>query len=72
MNSVALEQDIVPWKKDSEQKRCMKCSREFNIRYRKHHCRLCGDIICKSCSNFFPITEACELTYFTIHTFKLK
>jgi rabenosyn-5 len=56
-----LEQEIVPWKKDSDQKRCMKCLREFNLRRRKHHCRLCGDIICKSCSSFFPLSEACEL-----------
>lgn len=55
----ALEQDIVPWKKDSESKRCMKCSREFNIHRRKHHCRLCGDVICKKCSSFFPFSEAC-------------
>lgn len=57
----ALEQDIVPWKKDSESKRCMKCSREFNIHRRKHHCRLCGDVICKKCSSFFPFSEAYQL-----------
>ncbi len=59
---LGLEQGIVPWKKDSDQKRCMKCRREFNVRRRRHHCRLCGDVICKRCSNFYPFTEACKST----------
>ena len=56
-----LEQSVVPWRPDKEEKRCMSCGRGFNIRRRKHHCRLCGDIICKDCSQFMTLSQACKL-----------
>lgn len=38
----------------------MKCHKSFGVRRRRHHCRLCGDIICKQCSSFITLNEACE------------
>ena len=55
-----LERSVVPWKHDKEEKRCMKCHKSFGVRRRRHHCRLCGDIICKQCSSFITLNEACE------------
>ncbi|CAL9730707.1 vacuolar segregation protein Pep7p [Monosporozyma unispora] len=55
----ALEQRITPWKSDNGVNNCHICTRQFNILIRKHHCRLCGNIICDSidtgCSNAVPI-----------------
>ncbi|KAF9265740.1 hypothetical protein L218DRAFT_859383 [Marasmius fiardii PR-910] len=41
------EQRITPWQEDSEVNRCPICSSSFHpLSNRKHHCRLCGKIIC--------------------------
>ncbi|KAH9821322.1 FYVE zinc finger-domain-containing protein [Melampsora americana] len=40
------EQNIVRWQEDSELKRCTICNSQFTVRVRKHHCRLCGKVIC--------------------------
>ena len=58
--SPAIEKELVPWKPDSEEKWCMKCGRTFGVQRRKHHCRLCGDIICEVCSLFVSLSEICE------------
>ncbi|KAG7086564.1 hypothetical protein E1B28_002511 [Marasmius oreades] len=43
----ASEQRITPWQEDSEVNRCPICSSSFHpLSNRKHHCRLCGKIIC--------------------------
>lgn len=43
-----LEQSIVPWKADNTVQSCHICERKFNLIIRKHHCRLCGNIVCDS------------------------
>ncbi|WVF69598.1 hypothetical protein IAT40_004376 [Kwoniella sp. CBS 6097] len=40
------EQAIVKWEDDSEVKKCRICLSSFSLSNRKHHCRLCGRIIC--------------------------
>ena len=55
-----LEQSVVTWKPDKEEKRCRYCGRGFNLRRRKHHCRLCGGIICNQCSHYMTLSETCE------------
>ncbi|ODO08578.1 hypothetical protein L198_00308 [Cryptococcus wingfieldii CBS 7118] len=42
----AAEQTIVKWEDDSEVKKCRICSSSFSLSNRKHHCRLCGRIVC--------------------------
>uniref|UniRef100_A0A0W0F3S0 FYVE-type domain-containing protein n=1 Tax=Moniliophthora roreri TaxID=221103 RepID=A0A0W0F3S0_MONRR len=43
----AAEQRITPWQEDSEVSKCPHCSTSFHpLSNRKHHCRLCGKIIC--------------------------
>jgi len=39
-----------PWQRDEEAKFCNKCSKEFSLFKRKHHCRACGKIFCSDCS----------------------
>ncbi|GMK54686.1 hypothetical protein CspeluHIS016_0112720 [Cutaneotrichosporon spelunceum] len=42
----AEEQRIVKWEPDSEVRKCRICAAAFNLSTRKHHCRLCGRIVC--------------------------
>jgi len=39
------------WQPDSEVDNCPLCDTEFGLIQRKHHCRSCGKIYCKSCSS---------------------
>ncbi|MCJ1478101.1 carboxypeptidase Y-deficient [Lambiella insularis] len=42
-----LEQSIVPWEEDSKVLQCPFCQQEFsNYTFRRHHCRLCGRVVC--------------------------
>ncbi|GHJ83944.1 hypothetical protein NliqN6_0346 [Naganishia liquefaciens] len=40
------EMGIVKWEEDKDVKRCRICQSSFSLANRKHHCRLCGRIIC--------------------------
>ncbi|KAJ6608615.1 FYVE zinc finger-domain-containing protein [Mycena sp. CBHHK59/15] len=41
------EQRITPWQEDSSVSKCPLCAANFHpLTNRKHHCRLCGQIIC--------------------------
>ena len=35
---------------DQETDLCKRCDVEFSVKIRKHHCRMCGLIVCDSCS----------------------
>ncbi|XP_075148554.1 RUN and FYVE domain-containing protein 2 isoform X2 [Haematobia irritans] len=39
------------WAPDSIVTHCTACKKEFNLTRRKHHCRSCGDIFCRACSD---------------------
>jgi hypothetical protein len=38
------------WVPDSKAEKCMRCGDGFGIWRRKHHCRLCGGVVCWACS----------------------
>jgi len=42
----------VRWEVDEEVSNCRRCSAEFSLLVRRHHCRKCGVIFCWQCSNF--------------------
>ncbi|XP_034127520.1 RUN and FYVE domain-containing protein 2 isoform X1 [Drosophila guanche] len=47
------------WAPDSIASHCTGCEREFNLTRRKHHCRSCGEIFCKACSEHsLPLLNA--------------
>ena len=54
----AHEQGIVPWIAEDLVKLCPSCAKSFNIARRKHHCRLCGSIMCGDCSAFVTFEAA--------------
>ncbi|CAF0796127.1 unnamed protein product [Brachionus calyciflorus] len=53
---------IVPWVSDKDVQLCPNCAKGFNLITRKHHCRLCGAIMCNKCSKFISFTLAKLLT----------
>lgn len=46
---IAIEKSVVPWVSDQDVPFCPDCGNKFSIRNRRHHCRLCGSIMCKKC-----------------------
>lgn len=38
------------WVPDQKTQTCMRCNSRFGWRKRRHHCRLCGRVVCASCS----------------------
>ncbi|KAL7417929.1 FYVE zinc finger-domain-containing protein [Mrakia frigida] len=51
----AAEQGIVKWEEDSTVKKCPICTSSFNLANRKHHCRLCGRVVCALPSTPVPL-----------------
>lgn len=58
----SLEKSVVSWVHDQDVPFCPDCGGKFNIRNRRHHCRLCGSIMCRKCTEFMPLTLAYKLT----------
>ncbi|XP_006819477.1 rabenosyn-5-like, partial [Saccoglossus kowalevskii] len=54
----AFEKSIVPWAPDEDVKYCPTCGDKFSLAKRKHHCRLCGSIMCGRCSDYLSYTRA--------------
>uniref|UniRef100_A0A8D0HQ02 Rabenosyn, RAB effector n=1 Tax=Sphenodon punctatus TaxID=8508 RepID=A0A8D0HQ02_SPHPU len=48
----SIEKSVVPWVNDQD----------FTIRNRRHHCRLCGSIMCKKCMELVSLPLANKLT----------
>lgn len=56
------EQRIVPWIDEDNVKLCPNCAKSFNFARRKHHCRLCGGVICNDCSTPTSLDFARKVT----------
>uniref|UniRef100_A0A1I7UED4 FYVE-type domain-containing protein n=1 Tax=Caenorhabditis tropicalis TaxID=1561998 RepID=A0A1I7UED4_9PELO len=56
------EREIVPWLDDAEALCCPLCAARFGITRRRHHCRLCGRVLCHNCSKFLSFETARSLT----------
>lgn len=50
------------WVPDEDAVSCKECHLEFRLYRRKHHCRLCGEVVCHACSarNFLIPGEVVE------------
>lgn len=50
-----LERTVAPWRDDRSVLDCFVCLKPFGLTFRKHHCRLCGNVVCNrdvtGCSN---------------------
>ncbi|NXG06034.1 RBNS5 protein, partial [Sakesphorus luctuosus] len=58
----AIEKAVVPWVSDQDVPFCPDCGSKFGIRHRRHHCRLCGSIMCKKCMELISLPLASKLT----------
>ncbi|KAF0701367.1 Aste57867_8148 [Aphanomyces stellatus] len=46
------------WVPDTDRPACSLCSRAFHtLVRRRHHCRVCGEVVCFQCSNVFAATS---------------
>ncbi|TYZ67315.1 hypothetical protein PybrP1_007831, partial [[Pythium] brassicae (nom. inval.)] len=46
------------WAKSEQRKACYVCQQSFPSFRRKHHCRLCGEVVCSKCSSMHTIKLA--------------
>ena len=44
----SAEQDVVKWQDDKHHPNCALCGTPFSLAVRRHHCRLCGLVVCSS------------------------
>ncbi|XP_040264300.1 rabenosyn-5 [Bufo bufo] len=63
-----IERSVVPWVSDQDVPFCPDCGNKFTIRNRRHHCRLCGSIMCKRCTELITIPFANKLTSASKHS----
>ncbi|KAI0724038.1 FYVE zinc finger-domain-containing protein [Cerioporus squamosus] len=60
----AAEQKITPWEDDASVSQCPLCSATFHpLTNRKHHCRLCGRIICSLPVKYPQRPQTCSLLF---------
>ncbi|XP_025016336.1 rabenosyn-5 isoform X2 [Tetranychus urticae] len=55
------EKSVVEWVEDVYVNLCPQCAKTFNFSRRRHHCRLCGGIMCHNCSHFLDSNYAKQL-----------
>lgn len=41
---------------------CPGCAKQFGLFKRKHHCRLCGAVMCNECTSLLPLDAARKMT----------
>lgn len=58
--NLELDQSI-EWTPDELVDLCPFCAKSFSFARRRHHCRVCGAILCESCSKFLDHRSACKL-----------
>ncbi|XP_072754047.1 rabenosyn-5 [Anoplolepis gracilipes] len=56
------ERTIVPWIDEKDVKLCPNCAKSFHLARRKHHCRLCGAVMCHNCTVFLSLGDARKMT----------
>lgn len=58
-NRKNAEMELVSWQKDEEIEFCPFCLEAFATLKRRHHCRLCGKLVCgnDTCSELMPVTK---------------
>ena len=56
--STAASQRVVAWESDDDAPTCGVCHRGFTQLLRRHHCRVCGTVVCADCSTKRPPSAA--------------
>ncbi|OAF65610.1 hypothetical protein A3Q56_06690, partial [Intoshia linei] len=63
------EKNLVHWVDDKDVPICVVCGVFFNFMERKHHCRLCGGVICGNDCSVFLNTKQLEIIIINNNTF---
>lgn len=57
-----VDDDRQHWMPDQLCKQCYFCDTSFTVFRRRHHCRICGQVFCNTCSGYFvPATSKQQL-----------
>ena len=51
-SAVIKKSTVVSWMPDELCKTCYACNVEFTVFRRRHHCRMCGQVFCSTCSAY--------------------
>ncbi|KDO30119.1 hypothetical protein SPRG_05311 [Saprolegnia parasitica CBS 223.65] len=49
--------ETTKWKQDQDSFACYQCNKRFTLFRRRHHCRVCGEVICDNCSTFVGLEK---------------
>ncbi len=62
-----LEQTVVTWEEDSKVPRCPFCQQDFSAyTFRRHHCRICGRVVCGDPATYCSTEVGLDVTTRTI------
>ena len=62
LTAPTIDDDRQHWMPDRLCKQCYACDSPFTVFRRRHHCRICGQVFCNTCSGYFvPATSKQEL-----------
>eukprot|EP01104_Vermistella_antarctica_P016193 TRINITY_DN5481_c0_g1_i1.p1 TRINITY_DN5481_c0_g1~~TRINITY_DN5481_c0_g1_i1.p1 ORF type:complete len:577 (+),score=70.41 TRINITY_DN5481_c0_g1_i1:329-2059(+) len=61
MSEIDDRTGLPAWISDSKATACFRCSLDFKMTRRRHHCRLCGGVFCNNCSSHVLHLEALNL-----------
>ncbi|TPX39744.1 hypothetical protein SeMB42_g06263 [Synchytrium endobioticum] len=67
----SMDQSVVAWQNDRSVLNCPLCGSTFNsLKNRRHHCRLCGRVICglDACSSIVSLYESMASPQMTTHS----
>ena len=53
--NLTIPKKVRTWTDERCVQHCYNCKNGFGIFVRKHHCRLCGQVFCHKCSDYFQI-----------------
>jgi Rab GTPase-binding effector protein 1 len=51
LEEIRNSENQLRWQPEEDHPDCQRCHSQFSVTWRKHHCRHCGKVLCKDCTN---------------------
>ncbi|CAF0949556.1 unnamed protein product [Rotaria sordida] len=51
LEEIRNSENELRWQPEEDFSECQRCHTQFSVTWRKHHCRHCGKVLCKECTN---------------------
>ncbi|CAF3458537.1 unnamed protein product [Rotaria socialis] len=51
LEEIRNSENELRWQPEEDHPECQRCHSQFSVTWRKHHCRHCGKVLCKDCTN---------------------